>query len=460
MKDSLNSPESESSSKRDLLKGVIIPKLLALSWPVLISQCLNVFGPLIDLIWVGKLGAASVAGVGIAGMIIVMAMTAMLGLVSGVRALVARFMGVEDWQNTNHAAFHAYTIGFAFYLIIASTGIFLAETIMESFGIEPEVVVEGAQYLRIMFISSLAQSQWLISEAIMQASGDTVTPMRIAVFSRLIHLALCPLLIFGWGVLPGLDVSGAAISNSIAQSLGLILSLWILFSGRTRIRLTLKSIYFDLNIIWRMVKVALPNLFMHIQHHLFLLVLLMFITPFGTTAVAAHTIWHRTDSIILMLGMALGIGSGVMGAQNLGACQLERARKIGWFGAAITLVVMLFVLVLVMFWAEAIVSIFNKEPEVIRTTSTFLRIAATSYLALGLNSLFMAFLVTTGNTLAALLLEMTHTWGVQLPLAFLLTRYTNMGILGVRWAMVIGLLVAGIIFTLYFWKGNWAAKNV
>jgi MATE family multidrug resistance protein len=121
---------------------------------------------------------------------------------------------------------------------------------------------------------------------------------------------------------------------------------------------------------------------------------------------------------------------------------------------------MLVTLIVVMVWAEVIAGIFNNELDVLRVTSSFLRIAATSYLAAGLNNIFMVFLITTGNTFAALLLEMAHTWGVQLPLVFFLTRYTDMGFYGMRWGMVIGILVAGVIFTLYFWKGDWASKEV
>jgi putative MATE family efflux protein len=451
---------NENTVKRDLFEGNIVPCLIALSWPVLISQCLNVFGPIIDLIWVGKLGSDAVAGVGIAGIISMVAMVAMYGFVSGVRALIARLMGTNDTKNANHAALQAYVMSLSLYVIIAIIGILFAEVILNFFRLEAEVVTEGAAYLRIMFIGAIFQSLWLISESIMQASGDTLTPMRIAVFVRLLHLGLCPILIFGWWIFPVLGVRGAAVSNAVSMGLGLALSLWVLFSGRTRVRLTLNKYHFDLNIIWRMVKVGLPNLFMHIQHHIFILMLLKLITPFGTVAVVAHAIWFRTDTIIIILGMSVGIGAGVMAAQNLGANQPERARKIGWTGAFITLLLMLVTLVIVMVWAEAIAGIFNNELDVVKITSSFLRIAATSYLAAGLNNIFMVFLITTGNTLAALLLEMAHTWCVQLPLAFLLTRYTDMGLYGMRWGMVIGLLVAGVIFTLYFWKGNWASKEV
>lgn len=446
--------------ERDWTKGSIIRNLLSLTWPIFISYIFNMIGPFVDMIWVGKLGAASVAGVGIAGMVVILLTAATMGLTMGVRALIARFVGAGDREGANHAAMQAFVIGSAYYIVVAPFGIFLSEPIMSAFGVDADVIAEGAAYMRVMFISVLAQSLWMMTEGTMQASGDAVTPMRIAVIYRIIHLVLCPCLVFGWWTFPRLGVSGAAASNAISQSLGLAFGLWILFSGRTRLRLSLKNFRFDFNIIWRMVRIALPNLVMHIQHHLVSIALIWFMTPFGTLAVAGHTLWQRIDSVLMMMGMAVGTSAGVLGAQNLGANQPERAGKTGWFAAGIVTIMMLILMIVVLLRAETIASIFSPEPELVKITGTFLRIAATGYLAMGLNTIFMTFLIGVGDTLWAMLLETAQTWGVQLPLAYLLPRLTGLGALGVRWAIVAGIVVAGIIFTSYFWLGKWKYKKV
>ena len=56
---------------RDWTKGSIIGNLWSLSWPILITQSLNMVGPFVDMIWVGKLGAASIAGVGVSALVVV-----------------------------------------------------------------------------------------------------------------------------------------------------------------------------------------------------------------------------------------------------------------------------------------------------------------------------------------------------------------------------------------------------
>jgi len=415
-------------------------------------------GPTIDMIWVGKLGAASIAGVGVAGMVIILLNSARMGLNTGTRAIIARFIGAGDKQGSNHVAQQSFFISAAFAIVTAIIGILLTEPILLLMGVETDVIKEGADYMRIMFIGSAAMSFRMMVEGIMQSSGDVVIPMKIAIIFRIFHIVLVPFLVFGWWIFPRLGVSGAAITNVLSQSLGFAIGLWILMSGRTRLRLTLSNFCFDRNIIWRIVKIGIPTSLMGMQHHLCILTLVRLTAPFGTLALAGHTLWSRIDSILMTISLGIGASSGILGAQNLGARQPERAAKYGWLGSLFITVIMLTFSTVILLWAEKVVSIFNTEPELVKITSMFLRIAVAGNLALGFNMLFMQFLTTVGDTITALIVELIGNWLVQITLAFVLSSYTGLGVYGIRWAMVIGVVVAAVIFTVYFRLGRW--KNL
>jgi putative MATE family efflux protein len=450
----------KAAARRDWTKGSITRNLFSLTWPVLVTQGINWVYPVIDMIWVAKLGAASVAGVGIAGMVVILGNSVLNGLLTSMRALIARFVGAGDNEGANHVARQTVVIGVGYSVVVAAVGLFLAEPILRLFGVEPDVVTEGAKYLRISFVSSLVQILAMMAQGIMQASGDIIKPMNIAVISRIFHTALCPFLVFGWWIAPNLGVSGAAVTNIVSQFLALILGMGILLSGRTRLRLTLKNFRLDLNIIWRMLKVGIPVALMNMQHHLSTLVFIWFISPFGTLAVAAHSLWQRVDTILQGVGIGVGIGAGVLGAQNLGANQPGRAEKSGWIAAGLTTTIMIVGSGVLLLWAEKIAGIFTTDHELIKITSNFLRIATAGYFALGINMMFMNFLTSVGDTPMAMLGEMIRTWGVQVPLAFFLPKITNLGVNGVRWAMVAGTIVGGIIFILYFRLGRWKRARV
>jgi len=160
----------------------------------------------------------------------------------------------------------------------------------------------------------------------------------------------------------------------------------------------------------------------------------------------------------MTISLGIGASSGILGAQNLGARQPERAAKYGWLGSLFITVIMLTFSTVILLWAEKVVSIFNTEPELVKITSMFLRIAVAGNLALGFNMLFMQFLTTVGDTITALIVELIGNWLVQITLAFVLSSYTGLGVYGIRWAMVIGVVVAAVIFTVYFRLGRW--KNL
>ncbi len=451
----------ETAFDRDWTKGNIFHNLLSLSWPIVIGSSLNILGPTIDMIWVGKLGIASIAGVGISSMVVLFLMMGRMGLNTGMRALVARFVGADDAEGANHVAQQAFVISGTFSIVMAAIGIFLAESILSLFGVEADVVVEGAAYMRIMFIGSAALSFRIMAQGIMQASGDVRTPMRISILFRFVHIALAPFLIFGWWIFPRLGVSGAAMTEIVSQSLGTALGLWVLFSGRTRLRLTLRNFRLDLNTIWRIVKIGIPAAIRGMQRSFGNLAVMWFMAPFGTLAVAAHTLGHRgVERLLFMPGMGLGTGAGVLVGQNLGAQQPERAEKSGWLAAGLATCFMLIASVAILLWAESIIRIFSTEPDLVEIASTFLRIAVAGYLMMGFNAVFRQCLSGAGDTLAPMAISILMIWVVQMPLAYFLPRVTNLGAYGVRWAIVAGMVVGAVAYTTYFRMGRWKRKRV
>ncbi len=445
---------------RDWTQGSIFRNLLSLSWPMIVSTGLNMLGPTIDMIWVGKLGSASIAGVGVAGIAVMMVVSGMMGLFTGLRAMVARFVGAGDDSDAVHVARQAFVLSAAFSIVMAAMGIFFAESILTLMGLEADVIAQGTVYMRIMFVGTVVMSFRLVTESVMQASGDAVTPMRIVIFSRIFHVILVPFLIFGWWIFPRLGVSGAALTNIFSQTLGLALGLWFLFSGRSRLRLSLSSFRLDFNIIWRIVKVGIPASIMGIQQNLGQFAMMWIIAPFGTLAVAAHTLGQRTEMILFMPGAGLGIASGVLAGQNLGAGQPERAERTGWLAMGLVEGIMVVSAGAILLWAEHIVGIFTTEPELVALASTFLRIATAGYLVLGLIIVAQMCLSGVGDTLPPMIFTLLITWLVQLPLAFLLPRVTDLGVYGVRWAMVIGIGVGAVAFITYFRMGRWKRKTV
>lgn len=426
----------------------------------MITQLVTMLGPTIDMIWIGKLGSASIAGVGISGMVVMLMNTARMGLQMGTRALVARFVGQGDKDQANHVAQQTFVISVAFAIVIAIIGIFLAEKIMLVFGVEPDVVSEGAAYMRIQLIGMISMSLQMMSQSIMQASGDAVTPMKIGVAGRLLHIGLCPFLVFGWWIFPNMGVSGAAMTGVISQGLAGLVGLWFLYTGRTRLKLTFKHFRFDGGMIWRIVKIGIPGSINGMGRTSATLLLTMFIVPFGTYAVAAQSLMERLDRFIQMPAMALGQTAGVLAGQNLGAGKPERAEKTAWLAVWLFTAFITVVSIIVWFFADNIIILFNNEPEMVEIGSNFLHITIVTYMTFGLVMVLMQCINGVGDTITPMIVTILTMGGIMLPLAYFLPKITDLDVYGIRWAMVIGNLTRGLIYLIYFKLGRWKQKRI
>ena len=284
--------------------------------------------------------------------------------------------------------------------------------------------------------------------------------MIIGIFYRTIHVALCPFLIFGWWIFPQMGVSGAATTNIISQSLGLVFAFWILFTGRSRLRLTLENFHLDFNVIRRIVRIGFPALVSGTQRTFSLFFVVLFMAPFGTVAVAAHTLCQRVEIFLFIMGMAFGTASGVLVGQNLGAGQPERAEKGAWLAVGLVEGIALITSVVLLLWPEGIIHIFSSEPALVAEASIYLRIAAAGYVVLGFMTVLMNSLSGAGDTVPTMVIGTLTTWAVTLPLAYYLPQITDLGVLGVRWGMSAGMIFAAVAYTAYFRLGRWKRKRV
>jgi putative MATE family efflux protein len=451
---------SEPQSFRDWTRGSIFRNLLALSWPMAVMESMWVVSQIVDLIWVGRLGSQSMAGVGLANMILGMVMAVDMGMVVGVRAIISRYVGAGDIASANRVAGQSILFGAAWGVLVTAIGLLLARPLLALFGADANVVAEGAAYMQVMFAGWAGLEILVFGLYSVQASGDTMTPMAVEVCIRILHIALCPFLVMGYWVFPHLGTAGAALSNVIAQVLGAIIVCAVLFRARGRLKPSLGDLRFAPRVMWSMLKIGVPALLMNIQSSLGMILLAGLVVPFGTVAVASHTLASRVEMFLYVPGMGLGAGAGVLVGQNLGAARPDRARKGAWLALAIVQAFMIICTIAILLWAERVIGFFSTDPALVKTGSDFLRIAAAGYLVMAFNSVFQNSIAGAGDTVPNMVIAIASVWVLQLPLAFLLSRVFGFGIYGVRWAMAVCAIASAVAYTAYFGGGRWARKRV
>jgi len=150
----------------------------------------------------------------------------------------------------------------------------------------------------------------------------------------------------------------------------------------------------------------------------------------------------------------------VLVGQNLGAGQPKRAVRSSWLALGLSEGFIVICSAIIMLWAGNIIGIFSSDPDLIKLGAIFLRIAIAGFLVMYFVYVLQSCISGAGDTMLPMVITLGMVWIVQLPLSFLLSRFTDLGMYGVRWAIVISFVVGAIAFTAYFWQGRWKRKKI
>ena len=450
----------EPSSRRDWTQGPILRNLLLLSWPMIIVEVIYMASQVLDMIWVGRTGTAALAAIGICSLVALLLSVVHIALVGGARAMISRFMGAGDLDGARQVVAQAYILTLVWGMLVTVAGFLLSGHIMSLLGVQPNVAQEGSRYLRIIFAGWISLELHVIGMYAIQSTGDSVSPMIVQIVARAIHIILSPLLVFGLLVFPALGIAGAAVATVTAQTLGGLAFLWLLFSGHTRLKLSIKDFRFSPGMVGRMLKISIPALISMGLQNFGNIILARIVIPFGTPAVAAYNVASNLQSFINTPNMGVGGAVSILVGQNMGAHKIDRASRSVWLGAAILEGFLIICGIVVLVMARQIVSLFNSDPAVISLGADFLRIMTIAYLVLGLNTALVSCNSGAGDTLPNMIINLSMIWVIQIPLAYLLSHYTGLYVTGIRWAMIISPLVGCVAYLFYFRLGRWKRKKI
>jgi len=449
-----------NKSDRDLTTGSISNRIWILAWPMMIGNLLQTAFNVVDMIFVGKLGAEAIAAVSLSGMILMLIITLVVGIGIGTTALVARFYGAKEYSQANLVALQSLLFGGIASLLLAVVGFFFSETLLKIFGAEALVVKMGTDYLSIMFLGSFTMFLLFLGAAILRGAGDALTPMLVLMFSALINIVADPLLIFGLGPFPRLEIKGAALATVIARGIGMFIILIILLKGYSYIHIRLKNLKLKFDILWRIIKIAIPGSLQMAIRSTSGLIIMSIAVLYGTCALAAYGIGLRINMIVMMPGFGLGAATATLVGQNLGAKQPQRAEKSAWVALMYYEVIMIVIGSLFYLFAPKIIYIFNNNPEVIQEGVSFLRIVTLSYIFLAMSIVLHQSLHGAGNTVPPMIITAIALFAVRIPLAYFLPRLFPLNTSGIWLAIALSSILEGSVVAFWFRAGRWKEKKI
>ncbi|NOY78907.1 MAG: MATE family efflux transporter [Calditrichaeota bacterium] len=449
-----------SRQKYNLTEGRIPKSIWILAWPMVLGNLLQNLFNIVDMIFVGRLGPNAIGAVAMSGILMSVVWTFLAGVSMGTRAMVSRFFGAGDTEQTKIVVYQSLILGVVLSVLLAVLGHFFAAPALKALGGAPDVVRLGTPYLKIVFLGSFALIIFFLISSVLRGIGDALTPMKVWAFATVLNIVLDPILIFGLGPAPKLGVRGAAIATVTGQGIGMLIGLWILFRGVSFIQIHLREFRLNLDIIWRIIKIAIPGSVQGGVRSLGDLFIMRIVAVYGTVAVAAYGVGLRVLMIIMLPGWALGSTAATLVGLNLGAKKPDRAEKSTRYTTAYYLLFVIPMGILFFAFPEWVIRIFNSDPDVLRIGAEYLRITTLAYPFLAIGLITGMAQSGAGDTTTPMLVITTGIFAVQIPLALLLPRFLSLGTNGIWLAIACAYSLQGILMAYFFWRGKWKRKKV
>ena len=452
--------EAVRGSHQDYTAGSLNRAILLLAVPMVLEMVLESLFAVVDVFWVGRLGADAVATVGLTESMLSLVFAVGMGLSLSTTAMVARRIGEKDPEGAADAAVQAIALGLIISVAIGLPCLLLAPRLLQLMGATPQIVAVGSGYTRICLGGSCVVLLLFLNNAIFRGAGDAAIAMRLLWVSNIINLVLDPCLIFGWGPFPRLGVTGAALATFTGRSIGVIYQFYRLLKGTERIRILTRQIRIHVSVLLRLLRVSLTGILQFAIAHTSWIGLVRIVSNFGAAALAGYTIAIRIVIFVILPSWGLSNAAATLVGQNLGAGKPNRAEKAVWHTGLYNVIFLGTVGMFFILFAEPVVRLFTHDPDVVPLGAACLRIVSYGNLGYAYFMVMIQAFNGAGDTITPTIVNFFGFWLFEIPLAYWLAMPLGMRSNGVFASIAIAESAMAAASAILFKQGKWKQKKI
>jgi len=452
--------EALRGSHQDYTSGNLNLAILLLAIPMVLEMVLESLFAVVDVFFVGRLGADAVATVGLTESLLSLIFAVAIGLSMSTTAMVARRIGEKDPEDASVAGVQAIVLGLTVSLLVGVPCFVLAPKLLQLMGATPDIVATGSGYARIALGGSGAILMLFLNNAIFRGAGDAAIAMRLLWVSNVINLVLDPCLIFGLGPFPRMGVTGAALATFTGRSIGVLYQFYRLGKGTERLPSLVRHLRVNLAVLWRLLRVSITGILQFAIAHTSWIGLVRIVSTFGAAALAGYTIAIRIIIFVILPSWGLSNAAATLVGQNLGAKKPERAESSVWRTGFYNMVFLGSVGVVLIVFAEPVVRLFTQDPEVVPLAASCLRILSYGNIGYAYGMVMLQAFNGAGDTITPTWVNLFGFWFLEIPLAYWLAIPMNLRSRGVFFSIVIAegcIAAAGILL---FRRGRWKEQKI
>ncbi len=417
--------------ERWVVEGPVGRTLLGMAAPMAVGIAAIVAFGVVDTYFVGLLGDRELAAMGYVFPVVFAVMSLAIGLGIGATSVIARAIGAEDRERMRRVTTDALVLGVIVVVLVAAIGVLTLRPLFRAMGAPENLLGLIEQYMIPWYAGVGMLVVPMIGNAAIRATGDTKTPSVVMIFAGLLNAVLDPILIFGWGPFPRLELRGAAIATVMAWALTLVAALWMLGVRERMITLERPHVREVLRSWSDVLRIGVPAAATNVLVPLAGGVVTRIVSGFGSRAVAGYGVATRLESLCMVAILGLSTAATAFVAQNYGAGRWGRVREALVVGVKANLVWSTAVAAVMAIVAVPVARFFSTDPDVVDATATYLRVVPITYGLLGSSMLVNSVLNGTNQPAPSAIVIVVRLFVFVVPLAWV----------GSRWAGVTGAFV-------------------
>lgn len=445
-------------------------QVFALMLPILVQNGITNFVNMLDNLMVGSVGQIEMVGVSVTNQLIFVFNLCIFGAVSGAGIFGAQFAGSGDEKGLRDTFRFKIILGIAITAVCSLLFALKGEDLINLY-LKGEKNAEnaaaslgfGKEYMKIMLIGFIPNTLVQCYSSTLRETGKTVPPMAAGVIAVFVNLALNYCLIFGNFGFPELGVAGAAIATVASRFTELvIIAVWtgVKKESNRFIIGAFRSLRVPLPLVKSIAAKGLPLMANETLWASGIAVVNQCYSERGMDVVAANNIVQTFFNVFSVAFMAVGVAIGIILGQMLGAGKTNEAKDASAKLIAFSLAVSAVVAVLFAVCAEFIPGFYNIEPEVKRLSTVLMQICA---IAMPLDAFAHASYFTLrsgGQAFITFVFDSGFVWVVSVPIAFVISRFTNLPIVPFYAACQAVNILKCIIGFVFVKRGKWIKKIV
>jgi len=447
----------------DLTSISIKRAIILLAIPMMLEMAMESVFALVDLYFVGHLENSShaIQTVGLTESVLTIIYSLAIGLSMAATAVVARRIGEKNPEAAAKAGMQTIVIAVAVNILISIAGLIYARDILLLMGASTETASHGTTFVRIMMGGSIIIVLLFLINGIFRGAGNAAIAMRSLWIANIANIILCPIFINGFGPVPAFGLTGAAIATTIGRGLGVTYQVYNLFNGKNALKIKISQFIPDFEQIKAIVKIAAPAIFQFVIAScswVFLAELVA--TTGGDEGSAGYQTALRLMMFFMLPAWGLSNAAATLVGQNLGAGHIDRADKSVFQTLRYIIIFMAVVSVIFLTCGHLFASFFTSDAKVIEIASRALKILSFGFVIYGAAMVFSSAFNGAGDTWTPTKINIFAFWLFQIPLAYFLAKYLELGPTGVFIAIPTaeaGIAVAAFII---FKKGKWKKTMV